>query len=70
MDRREFLAAVAAPLLLGAVPARAGTAGGTPLALVTADLEASVVAVDLGTGRVLRRIATLGVGDVREAPVR
>jgi DNA-binding beta-propeller fold protein YncE len=60
VDRREFLAAAAAPLLLGALPARAGTAGGTPLALVTADLEASVVAVDLGAGRVLRRIETPG----------
>jgi DNA-binding beta-propeller fold protein YncE len=33
-------------------------AGGTPVALVTADLEAHVVAVELSTGRVLRRIPT------------
>ncbi len=59
MDRREFLAAAAAPLLLGTVPsALAGARGGTPLALVTADLEASVVAVDVSAGRVLRRLAT------------
>jgi WD40 repeat protein len=57
MDRRAFLAAAAAPLVLGpsALPA---ARGGTPLALVTADLEASVVAVDLSTGAVLRRLAT------------
>ena len=58
MDRREFLAAAAAPLILGAAPAFARSTGGTPLALVTADLESSVVAVDLSTGRVLRRLAT------------
>jgi DNA-binding beta-propeller fold protein YncE len=58
MDRREFLAAAAAPLLLGVAPALARPAGGTPLALVTADLEAHVVAVDLGSGRVVRRVAT------------
>jgi hypothetical protein len=59
MDRREFLAAAAAPLLLGAAPALARSTGGTPLALVTADLESAVVAVDLGAGRVLRRLRTL-----------
>ena len=32
--------------------------GGTPLALVTADLESSIVAVGHGTGKVLRRLAT------------
>ena len=58
MDRREFLAAAAAPLILGAAPAFARSTGGTPLALVTADLESSVVAVDLSTGRALRRLAT------------
>jgi DNA-binding beta-propeller fold protein YncE len=61
MDRRSFLAAAAAPLVLGTTPdALARTAGGTPLALVTADLEASVVAVDLSTGRVLRRLRVPG----------
>jgi DNA-binding beta-propeller fold protein YncE len=59
MDRRDFLAAAAAPLVLGlAPPALARRAGGTPLALVTADLESSIVAVDLGTGRVHRRLDT------------
>src|SRR5687768_2223561 len=58
MDRREFLAAAAAPLILGTAPALARSTGGTPLALVTADLESSVVAVDVSTGRVLRRLST------------
>jgi DNA-binding beta-propeller fold protein YncE len=59
MDRREFLAAAAAPLVLGVTPtAFARPGGGMPVALVTADLESSVVVVGLGTGRVLRRLAT------------
>ncbi|MGI9110790.1 MAG: YncE family protein [Gaiellaceae bacterium] len=58
MDRRRFLAAAATPLVLGAAPALAGRRGGTPLALVTADLESAIVAVDLSTGRVHRRVAT------------
>ena len=59
MNRRELLAAAAAPLLLGVVPpAFARTTGGTPLALVTADLESAVVAVDLSAGTVLRRLTT------------
>jgi len=58
MDRRQFLTAAAAPLLLGAAPALARPSGGTPLALVTADLESSIVAVHLTTGHVYRRIAT------------
>ena len=58
MDRREFLAAAAAPLVLGVAPAFARPSGGTPLALVTADLESSIVAVDLGSGTVHRRLAT------------
>lgn len=61
MNRREFLlAATALPTALVAAPAALGrTLGGTPLALVTADREASVVAVSLGSGRVERRIRTL-----------
>jgi PQQ-like domain len=58
MDRRDFLAAAAAPLLLGAAPALARPTGGTSLALVTADLESSIVAVDLSTGTVHRRLRT------------
>jgi DNA-binding beta-propeller fold protein YncE len=53
MDRRDFLVGAAA---LAVAPT--GRFGGTPLALVTADLEASVVAVDLGAGRVVRRLRT------------
>lgn len=58
MDRREFLAAVAVPVLFGAAPAFGRPSGGTPLALVTADLESSIVAVELASGRVYRRIKT------------
>jgi DNA-binding beta-propeller fold protein YncE len=58
MDRREFLAGAAAPLVLGVAPAFARPSGGTPLALVTADLESSIVAVDLGSGTVHRRLST------------
>ena len=59
MDRREFLAAAtAAPLLLSAAPALARPSGGVPLALVTADLESSIVAIRLSTGRVYRRLDT------------
>lgn len=60
MNRREFLAALAAPLVLGATPAAlARPRGGTPVALVTADLEARVVAVEVATRRVVRSISTL-----------
>ena len=57
MRRRDFLAAA---LVLAAVPGRAlGRAtGGAAVALVTADLEAHVVALELSSGRVLTRIRT------------
>ena len=42
----------------GRALARAG--GGTPVALVTADLESRVAAVELATGRLLRSIRTVG----------
>ena len=60
MDRRRFLAAATAPLVLGLAPGAAARirGGGTPLALVTADLEAKIVVVDLETGRVVRRLET------------
>jgi hypothetical protein len=61
MNRRAFLtAAVAAPLAL-TLPERVGArgAGGTPLAFVTADLEAHVVALDVSTRRVAARVRTL-----------
>ena len=61
MNRRELLAAAAAaPLALAlpeAAPARPG--GGTAMAFVTADTESHVVALDLNTRRVQRRIRTL-----------
>jgi DNA-binding beta-propeller fold protein YncE len=54
VNRREFLAAAAAaPFAL-----RAGVGVAPPVALVTADLEAAVVAVNPYAGRVVRRIAT------------
>lgn len=61
MNRREFLAAAAAtPFALAGAPAAfARSLGGTPLALVTADLESRIVAVDLSTGRIHGRLATL-----------
>jgi DNA-binding beta-propeller fold protein YncE len=60
MDRREFLvAAAAAPLALSVAPRALGTRlGGTPLALVTADLESHVVVLELRTARVVDRIRT------------
>jgi DNA-binding beta-propeller fold protein YncE len=58
VDRRQFLVAAAAPLVLRAMPAAAAPTGGTPLALVTADLESSVAAVGLSGGRVVRRLQT------------
>jgi DNA-binding beta-propeller fold protein YncE len=62
MNRRGFLASLAAaPFLLRADPdAFARRLGGLPLALVTADAESHVVAVQLGrpVGRVYRRIPT------------
>jgi DNA-binding beta-propeller fold protein YncE len=63
MNRRQFLGAAAAvPILLRDDPAALARrlGGGTPVALVTADEEASVIAVELGgaLGHVYARIAT------------
>jgi DNA-binding beta-propeller fold protein YncE len=54
MKRREFLLAAAA------LPwtARDALAGGTPVALVTADTQSRIAVVELSTGRVLRSIRT------------
>jgi DNA-binding beta-propeller fold protein YncE len=53
VNRGEFLrAALAVPF------APSVLAGGTPIAFVTADLESHVVALDLETSRVVRRIRT------------
>jgi DNA-binding beta-propeller fold protein YncE len=61
VDRSEFLGAAAATALAAAFcpDALARRLGGPTVALVTADREASILAVDLATGRVLRRIRTL-----------
>src|SRR5919201_457992 len=57
MDRRAFLAGAAA---LAVSPRALAEAGSTRrIALVTADLEARLVAVDLATGRIRRRVPTL-----------
>jgi hypothetical protein len=56
VDRREFLlAAAVVPFALRAAPA---WGGGTPLALVTADLESRIVVVDPLGGSVVRHIST------------
>ena len=57
MDRRAFLTATAALAL--APEALARRYGGSPTALVTADLESHVAAVELSTGKVVRRIRTM-----------
>jgi hypothetical protein len=56
VNRRDFLVGAAALTL--APEALARELGGTPTALVTADLESHVVGVELSTGRVLREIPT------------
>jgi DNA-binding beta-propeller fold protein YncE len=60
VTRREFLAlGIAAPVALARAPWALGRIlGGTPVALVTADTEEHVAAVDLFSGRVVKRIAT------------
>ena len=60
MRRRAFLAAAAAPLVAAAIPPSlvAARLGGGVVALVTADLESHVVAVDASSGRILKRIPT------------
>jgi hypothetical protein len=61
MDRSEFLASAAAATLSMALPPAAGAKnqGRRPTAFVTADLEARIVVVDTGSGRVIERISTL-----------
>jgi DNA-binding beta-propeller fold protein YncE len=56
MDRRRFVVGAAGLVL--APRAFAQSRAGTPVALVTADLESRLVAVHLGTGRVLRHVET------------
>jgi DNA-binding beta-propeller fold protein YncE len=57
VDRRGFILAASAFVLSPEAFAR--SLGGTPVALVTADLEARIVAVELSTGRRLKTIRTL-----------
>jgi DNA-binding beta-propeller fold protein YncE len=58
VNRREFVVgAVTLPLAFRF--AAEAQAGGTPVALVTADTESRVVAVDVRSGRLLRSIPTL-----------
>jgi outer membrane protein assembly factor BamB len=56
MNRREFVVGAAA---LALVPRALADASG-PVALVTADEESRLVAVDLACGRVLEHVSTLG----------
>jgi DNA-binding beta-propeller fold protein YncE len=60
MERREFLlAAAAAPFALSAAPRALGAPlGGTPVALVTADLESEVVVFDLFSTKTVARVRT------------
>ena len=58
MNRREFVVgALTLPVALRYAPA--ALAGGTPLALVTADTQSRIAAVELSTGKILRSIPTL-----------
>jgi len=58
VDRRQFLAgALSLPVALRLSPE--ALAGGTPIALVTADTQARVAAVELATGKIVRWIPTL-----------
>ena len=57
MDRRHFVLGTAGLLATPRSVGRLG--GGSPLALVTADLDAHVAAVEPSRGHVMRRIATL-----------
>lgn len=61
MKRRELLAAAVAVPLAAALPrqALARGDGGSPTVLVTADLESHVAAVDVASGRIIRRVRTL-----------
>jgi hypothetical protein len=57
MDRREFLVgAVTLPVALRFAPT--ALAGGTPVALVTADTQSRVAVVELSSGKILRSIPT------------
>jgi hypothetical protein len=58
VNRRQFLVgAVTLPVALRFAPE--ALAGGTPVALVTADTQARIAVVELSTGKILRFIATV-----------
>jgi DNA-binding beta-propeller fold protein YncE len=59
VNRRDFLVAAATTSAAFVRPAAAAGLGGTPLALVTADLESRVLALDPVSGRLVKRIPTL-----------
>src|SRR6188472_1622206 len=62
MNRRTFLgAALAAPVAIGLDPMRVlgATTGGAVVALVTADLESHVVALETASGQIVKRIRTV-----------
>lgn len=60
VNRRAFLVAAGVPLLATVAPRGllAMPTGGGVVALATADLEAHLVAVEVGSGRIVKRIAT------------
>jgi hypothetical protein len=58
VNRRQFLVSAASlPVTLRLAPG--ALAGGTPVALVTADTQARVAVVELSTGKILRSIPTI-----------
>jgi YVTN family beta-propeller protein len=57
MGRLQILVLVAGVVLVAAAAAAARTAGGTPVALVTAESANELLAVELPDGRVLRRVS-------------
>jgi DNA-binding beta-propeller fold protein YncE len=58
VNRRDFLVAAATTSAAFARPAAAARLGGTPLALVTADLESRVLALNPVNGRIVKTIRT------------
>jgi DNA-binding beta-propeller fold protein YncE len=58
VNRRDFVLGAAAASAAFVRPAAAVRFGGTPLALVTADLESRVLALDPVTGRIVKTIRT------------
>src|SRR4051794_4882085 len=59
MDRRRFLVGLAAAPLAGGLHRLQSARSRRPLALVTADLESRLVALDAATGAVVSHVPTL-----------